>query len=64
MNATFVKSVRTANNRDISIQDTRMHSVVAVAFRSEEEVSLKRGALLTYCCATLGPPLGGSGRKA
>ena len=64
MIAIFLKSVRRANNRDISIQDTRMHSVVAVAFRSEEEFPLKRGASLTYCCATLGPPLGGSGRKA
>ena len=27
MTVKFVKSVRTANNHDISIQDTRMHSV-------------------------------------
>ena len=63
MTAIFVKSVQTAKNRDISIQDTRMHSVVAVAFRSEE-VFLKRGALFTYFCAALDPPRSGSGRKA
>ena len=64
MTAIFVKSVRKANNRVISIQDTGTHSVVAVAFRSEEEVFLKRGASLTYFCAALDPPLGESGQKA
>ena len=64
MAAIFVKSVRTANNCEISIQDTRMHSVVAVAFRSEEEVFLKRDASLTYFCAALNPPLDRSGQKA
>ena len=37
MTIKIVKSVRTANNHNISIQDTRMHSVVAVAFQSEEQ---------------------------
>ena len=36
---------------------------VAVAFRSEEGF-WRRGPSLTYFCAALDPPLGGSGRKA
>ena len=36
---------------------------VAVAFRSEEEVSYRRGPPVTYFCSALDPPLGGSGRK-
>ena len=37
---------------------------VVVAFRSEEEVLWRRGPSLTYFCAALDPPLGGSSRKA
>ena len=36
---------------------------VAVAFRSEEEVSKRRGPSVTYFCPALDPPLCGSGRK-
>ena len=36
---------------------------VAVALRSEEEVSWRRGPPLTYFGPALDPPLGGSGRK-
>ena len=35
----------------------------AVAFRSEEEVSWRRGPPVTYFCPALDPPLGGSGKK-
>ena len=36
---------------------------VAVDFRSEEEVSWRRGPPVTYFCPALDPPLDGSGRK-
>ena len=36
---------------------------MAVAFRSEEEVSWRRGPPVTYFGPALDPPLGGSGRK-
>ena len=36
---------------------------VAIAFRTEEEVSWRRGPPVTYFCPALDPPLDGSGRK-
>ena len=40
-----------------------MHSVVAVAFQSEEEAFFKKGTPATYFGPAMNPPLDGSGRK-
>ena len=60
----FLKSVRKANNRDISIQDTTMHSVCCCCIHIWRRSLLEKGPLIDLFCAALDPSLGGSGRKA
>ena len=55
----------TKNNNTSSHASRSLLSIrfVAVAFRSEEEVSWRRGPPVTYFGPALDSPLGGSGRK-
>ena len=77
MTVKFVKSTWTANNHDISIQDTRMHSVCCCCIPIWRRSPLEKGPLIVNgakwltlvavhvnFCAALVSPLGGSAKKA
>ena len=66
----MTKSKKTSKTRqkfdfgmEPKVNNTSSLQFVAVAFRSEEEVSWRRGPPVTYFGPALDPPLEGSGRK-
>ena len=58
MTVKFVKSVRTANNHDISIQDTRMHSVCCCCIPIWRRSPLEKGPLIDPFLRRLGSTSG------